>query len=305
MYLSWYQIARNSIHSIKGFNNLVIGYMAYYRRPYRYRRRTTTVRRGRRYPTRKRYVRKRGLNRKTKVRIPNYIMPDYSLVKLRDRQTITFSGFSEVNGKLVATAFVRGNDMFNAFMETVPTQITRPTGFFEWTAMYDQFIVHQSALKITPIAYQTGASETTEHFPFRLVVVPFDSQTFSLNSIDPTELAYSRSRVYNGNSIPVVNESGSILSNADAGNTSIRGVFNRMSTKKMLGYKDLADVAALRGTRIAGPSRTWSWVVYVETLIPLTAYPDDYSMVLEAQIYYKAQFLARNQSMSDSQTASA
>lgn len=277
--------------------------MAYYRRPYRYRRRT--VRRRTRYPGRKRYVRKRGLNRKTKVRIPNYIMPDYTLVKLKDRHTLTFSGFSTVNGKLVASTLVRGNDLVDAFIKMNPTETTRPTGFNQWMAMYDQFIVHQSALKITPIAYRTGDDNEIEHYPFRLVIVPFDQQNINTQTTDPTELAYSRSKVYNGNSIPIVNMAGSIVSNADAGNTSIRGVFNRMSTKKILGYKDLADVTELRGTQTASPSQMWAWVVYVETLIPLTATPTDYSMVLEAQIYYKAQFLARNQGMPDSQNPSA
>ncbi len=226
-------------------------------------------------------------------------MPDYSLVKLKDRTTLTFTGFTEVNGKLVAYTLIRGNDMFNAFYKPT-TERTQPTGFDQWTAMYDQFIVHQSALKITPIAYRTVDDNEIEHYPFRLVVVPWDQQSINVQTMDPTELAYTRSRVYNGNSIPVVNATGSIVSNADAGNTSIRGVFNRMSSKKILGYKDLADVADMRGTPTSAPTARWDWVVYVETLVPLTAAPTDYSMIVEAQIYYKAQFLARNQGVPDS-----
>lgn len=279
--------------------------MAYYRRPFRYRRRTT-VRRRTRYPARKRYVRKRTLNHKTRVRIPNYIMPDYTLVKLKDRHTLTFSGFSEVNGKLVASTFVRGNDLFDAFIKLVPTAITRPTGFNQWMAMYDQFIVHQSGLKITPLAYQSQAEPNViEQYPFRLVVVPFDQQAINTQTMDPTELAYSRSKVYSGSSLPVVDSTGSVLSIADSGNTTIRGVFNRMSTKKMLGYKDLADVQGVRGTLTSAPSQLWAWVVYVETLIPVDPAPQNYTMVLEAQIYYKVQFLARNQGMPDSQNPSA
>ncbi len=232
-------------------------------------------------------------------------MPDYTLVKLKDRHTLTFSGFTEVNGKLVAYTMVRGNDMYDAFNKTISNQITRPTGFNQWMSMYDQFIVHQTGLKITPIAYKTGDSDSLEHYPFRLVVVPFDQQTFDTSSMDPTELAYSRSKVYNGNSLPIVGVTGNILSNADAGNTSIRGVFNRMSTKKILGYKDLADVTELRGTQTTAPSQLWSWIVYVETLIPVLASPPDYTMILEAQIYYKSQFLARNQGMLDSQSSLA
>lgn len=272
--------------------------MAYYRRPYRYRRRTT-VRRGTRYPGRKRYVRKRGLNRRTRVRIPNYIMPDYTLVKLKDRTTLTFSGFTQVGDKLVASTLVRGNDMLNAFYRS-GANITRPTGFDQWMAMYDHFIVHQSALKITPIAYQTGDDSEIEHYPFRLVVVPCDQQPINVQTMDPTELAYTRSRVYNGNSIPVVNTAGSIVSNADAGNTSIRGVFNRMSTKKILGYKDLADVPDLRGSRTTQPTLRWDWFVYVETMVPTVATLSDYSMIVEAQIYYKTQLIARNQGIPDS-----
>jgi hypothetical protein len=228
-------------------------------------------------------------------------MPDYSLVKLKNRFTLTLSDFTLTNGKLSAYTMVVGNDMFNALgAQSAP--YTQPTGFDEWMAMYDQYIVHQSAVKVIPLAYRTsGEDEVTQHLPFRLVIVPFRSTVFNIATIDPTEVAYSRSKVYNGNSIPVVDNDGTVVSNADAGNTSIRGVFNRMSTKKILGYKDLADVEEVRGVAsTTAPSRKWSWLVYVETLIPTTTDPDDYSMLLEAQIYYKAQFISRKQDMVDS-----
>ncbi len=227
-------------------------------------------------------------------------MPDYSLVKLKDRFTLTLSSFSRVNNRLVAHRLVRGNDMANASGGTSPT--IRPTGLDEWMAMYNQYIVHQSAAKVTPLAYLSGGQEEViEHLPFRVVIVPFAYGGFDATTMNPTEFAYSRSKVYNGNSIPVVDETGSVVSNADAGNTSIKGVFNRMSTKKILGYKDLADVSEIRGDMgPQTPSRRWFWLIYVETLIPTVIEPEEYGMILEFQIYYKSQFITRKQGMVDS-----
>lgn len=256
---------------------------------------------------RKKYVRKRGLNYRTRVRIPNYIAPDYALVKLKDRTTLTLSGFSLTNGRLTAYASLRGNDMRNllGLANPLPNDVPRPTGFDEWMSLYREFIVHQSAVKVTPIAYQTsGEDEVTQHLPFRVVVVPFQGGAglITTGGADPTELAYSRSKVYNGNSLPVVDASGAIVSNADAGNTTIRGVFSRMSTKKILGYKDLSDVQEVRGSISNSPDvrGQWGWAIYVETLIPTTLDPNDYSMVLEVQIYYKSQFIGRQQIVRDS-----
>ena len=74
-----------------------------------------------------------------------------------------------------------------------------------------------------------------------------------------------------------------------------------MSTKKMTGYKDLADVEQLRGTTSASPAKGWGWFIYIESLNKYDmALSYDQFMALEVMFYAKTQFLSRNSQIPDS-----
>lgn len=229
-------------------------------------------------------------------------MPDYALVKLKSRAVINLPAFSLSGNRLTASTIIRGNDLYDTYVRNAPPR-NQPTGFDQWMAMYDQFLVHQSALKVTPINFTTDDSGgVSEMFPFRLVVIPIDGTTINLSTSDPLEMAYVKSKVYNGSSFPTTDSTSNLIVTVpDSGSTLVRGVFNRMSTKKMTGYKDLADVEQLRGTSTASPTKGWGWLVYIESLNTYSsALTYSQTMLIECMFYAKTQFFSRNSQIPDS-----
>ena len=90
------------------------------RRPRTYRKKTTT---------RRRYSKK---NTRTSIRIPNKIMPDYTLVKMSDEYIyITPNGNTPTNIGDISyiDSFVYANDIFDANGLLPVTVGSQPTGF--------------------------------------------------------------------------------------------------------------------------------------------------------------------------------
>lgn len=107
--------------------------------PYRRRYRKSNTRRKFRKSlrrARKSYTRYRKSNpyRRTKVRLPTRVMPDYTLVKLKDTRIITLDiGNSPTDGTYsVANTYISGSDIYNAWQNPVeksqPNQLVLISG---------------------------------------------------------------------------------------------------------------------------------------------------------------------------------
>nr|QTE03328.1 MAG: hypothetical protein [Anser anser CRESS-DNA-virus sp.] len=263
-------------------------------------RRRTTRYRTQRYAGRKRYNRRNRNSRYrvTNVRIPNTIQPDYTLVRFKDRNGITFP-----TGTLPAAAgeqsfsyvYITGNDLYDAFSNVATADTVRPTGFMNWMTFYESFIVHKSSIRVTPIS---TIGSTSKYLPFEMTIVPVtEIITDGIDQITPVEQAYARSRIFSGN-----------LSNRDTseqattagapGQMVLSNVWNSMMTKKILGIKDLSDDPDVKGANDASPSIRFFYLVYIQSMIPWDGTGTAANLQLDpivanVDIFYKAQLLDR------------
>lgn len=288
----------------------------YGRRGMRRYRKSNTQRKGRRffrsygkaynsYNSRNRYNNK---YRRTKVRLPTRIMPDYTLVKLKDTRIISLDfGNNPTDGTYsVSNTYISGSDIYNAWQIPVGEQPTQPTGFDQWAGFYGNFIVHKSSVRVTPLYWTVntiGGGQQTQ--AFQLTVTPVDATNLSTFSTSFDEQPYSRFKMYNG-LLQSVTSAGVLNVPQNTGTQNFQSVINSMMTKKILGYKDLSDVPDVQGlmevtpTVVAAnsPGTQFYWNIEAKSLVlaPAGSTTSNYilpSLSLKVDIYYKVQLLNR------------
>lgn len=245
---------------------------------------------------RKSYTRSRKFSR-TKVRIPTRVLPDYTLVKMKASTNITTSaGTTPGVGTYSYSNFqCCGNDIFDPFQTF---SIDQPNGFDQWMAFYKSFIVHKSSIKVTPIYWVTDPlSSGGPIMPFQLTIVPITGGSAYPPPLTTaySELPYSKSKIFTG-TMPVSNGTAPAPS-PNPGQLYMPGLVNSMMTKKILGYKDLSDVADVRGTATSSPLALFNYFVLIRSMVPgsgatLTNYRLS-PIGFRVDMYFKCQLLDR------------
>lgn len=237
--------------------------------------------------------------KRSRVRIPNRIMPDYTLVKMKDSVTyITGLGTvpAAVGDVSTINFTISANDLYEAFdLLGTPYDESQPTGFDQWMTFYNSFIVHKSSIRVTPIFWNQVGQDTAAVLPFQITITPVTVASLTSASIDFDEQPYAKYRVFNA---PLYQRSATDPVIADTGSQSPPSVFNSMMTKKMLGMKDLSDYSGVRGSDTASPGDQYYWNIEIKSLIPAAAasavaYTLS-SMGLKIDLYSKVQLLDRN-----------
>jgi len=289
--------------------------MPYARRTMRRYRKSNTQRKGRRFfrnygKAYNSYNNRSGYNnkyRRTKVRLPTRIMPDYTLVKMKDtRLLILDQGDLPSDGTYSSTnEYISGSDIYNCWRDAVGDAPGQPTGFDQWAAFYKNFIVHKSSIRVTPLYWILNSSGTQRQQPFQITVTPVDVSATGLSfDVSFDEQPYSKFRMYNA---PMSFATDTNITATQTGTQTIGSVYNSMMTKKILGYKDLSDVSDVYGvmdpgaTVVAGnsPAEQFYWNIEVKSLILSPGgdpVPEAFrlpSMVLKVDMYYKVQLLNR------------
>ena len=261
--------------------------------------RRTTRRRG---ATRRRYSRSSvQARRRTRIRIPGYIQPDYTLVRLKDRNVFNTVGGTvpEEAGQVSVIDFIiHGSDLYNAFALIPGAYKSKPSGFNQWMSFYNNFVVHKSGISITPLGTITPSGQTPRSLPYLLTVTPVSISTLTSATVSFEEQPYAKSRTYNGglpfNSVGAI----SSPSPANVGQQSLVSVYNSVMTKKIMGVKDISDDDTYRGSRDGSPADMFYWQVTIESLIPWdgTSPVANYTLpqyIIQVRMYYKAQLLDR------------
>ena len=242
--------------------------------------------------------------RRTKVRMPTRIMPDYTLVKLKDSRILILEpGNNPTDGTYsVSNLYISGSDIYNAWQ--IPNLEPRagPTGFDQWAAFYANFIVHKSSVRVTPLHWITSATDSPA--PFQLTVTPVDANGIATFETSFDEQPYSKFRMYNG--VLSVASSTALNSPQNTGTQNFQSVINSMMTKKILGYKDLSDVPEVQGqmstsANVNGgisPDTQFYWNIEAKSLVLRPPASTSTSFVLSSiavkvDIYYKVQLLNR------------
>lgn len=287
--------------------------MPYGRRAMRRYRKSNTQRKGRRffrnygkaYNSSNRNSKYNSKYRRTKVRMPTRIMPDYTLVKLKDTRIVILDpGNNPTDGTYsVTNIFISGNDIYNAWQIIVGETPAQPTGFDQWAAFYQNFIVHKSSVRVTPL-YWISTPDEDQPAPFQLTVTPVDTNNVVTFTTSFDEQPYSKFKMYNGVLVNTNTTGAGAIANT--GTQNFQSVYNSMMTKKILGYKDLSDVSEVRGdmdvatsvNTTAPPAEQFYWNIEVKSLLltpPANTSPT-YTlsgMALKVDIYYKVQLLNR------------
>lgn len=265
----------------------------YRRRAPAYKRRTPR----RRAPARRQY-RRSSVRRtsRTRVRVPGFIQPDYTLVKLKDRNTFTTdTGSIPMKAGHVSTISftVHGSDLFDAFALVSSALTTKPTGFNEWMAFYKYFLVNQSGIQVTPVAI---VGNTPNQLPYTMTVTPVTVNSLTTTNISFEEQPYSRTKTFSGSA--TLQSSGTVINNM-SGNQRMQSVSNSAMTKKIMGVKDITDLIIYRGAKLYSPPDMFYWHVTIASLIPwdgvvtksLVTLP---ALIMQVRMFYKVQLLDRN-----------
>jgi len=282
--------------------------------PYRRYSRKRTPRRKRTF--RKSY-RKSGRRtsryRKTVTKIRGNIFADTTLVNLNAKDTLNL-GYGSTPGigqysqiDVYITPMVVGQP-FGGFSTDYPTGVTTYGQF------YENAIVHSSFVKIFPIAVTVDATaltipSTNPNLPYQITIYPVQVDGLSPPPtfvLEPDEQPYQKTKLFNGSSMQVGTTDDAIVSySLQEGNNVKSYVSNSMMTKKMLGYKDLADVTEVRcplagGQSIVDTLPQWIWGINVTSLLPLPAgaTPADYTLgdfSVRCESWQKCQLVDRKQ----------
>ncbi len=231
--------------------------------------------------------------RRTRVKIPGIVFPDYTLVKMNVRDTIDI-GFGTIPSMAGEYSFINAflTPMYlNNPLSTFSTDT--PAGLLTWDSVYGAYIVHKSSIKVTPLSFtiqnQTDASVTipsdNPSLPYQVTLVPVTINTLTSAFVPFDEQPYARRKMFNAvntgtaytntnpPTVALLNENiqnnittpitvvaspltNYAMFNAQSGDNIRSGVVNSMMTKKMLGYKDLSDVRDVRGITLSGGGPT-------------------------------------------------
>lgn len=223
------------------------------------------------------------------MRIPGTIVPDRMFTKFRYVDTITLGGFSAPTETDSTLAFSYKDIVLtvgNPYLKYGITTDDLPAGLSLWSQFYNQVAVTSAKVKVTPISwiFTSGVDDPSGMgMPYSLCLTPSSQTPIPTSAtVDFLEQPYRRYKYFTQTSqysqITTVDGSVTYYS-AQSGNSVERSVSNSMTTKKMLGYKDLFDYSAggtaesanlwinTAGTDITYP---WYFVLTVKSAIPST-----------------------------------
>lgn len=238
-------------------------------------------------------------------RVRNAIMADTLFAPLRVIQTILTSVGSTPSAAgqySKIQLFLAGNDITDPFLAF---GADTPVGMAQYANFYRNNIVHSSSLQVTPLVINSLTTNpvTNSALPYQITVVPMTSTATALIPMD--EQPYARTKQFNvGDQSTGVGLDTYTGLSAQAGNDFKASVYNVMMTKKMLGYKNLADEKTTWSTVTTGslssPSAPWYWCIEIKSLIPwdgttVTASVTLGKFQLRVQERFKTQFLNRYQ----------
>lgn len=247
------------------------------------RRRVNYRRRGKRlYKTRINYRKKsykRRLSKLTRVVVRNRVQPDTVFVKLTQEFIAKLTNTEATIGDVPSLSFyIHGNDVYDPDGTFGSGQ---PTGFDQWIAFYNNFLVHYSKATVEYVAYTDSASVVDPVQPVRCTLVPVTESSYS--GVNFQEQPYARTKLV----LPGGQASG-------WGSTNKVVISNRMYTKKMLGVKDLLDDPNVKGTASASPNNLFYWLVYAEgTQAALAENASSITAFIRVRVTYYTQFLER------------
>lgn len=192
---------------------------------------------------RRRFSRKYGKTRMSRMVSRNAIAPDTAFTKLRYAYLATYTpGLPTPSGTL-ATNFsngrlVRGNDIYDP---QSTSGVVPATGFNQWcsqTGLYQEFVVHASKIKVEAINLDANAVS--------IALYPIMENNATITTIDGNEQAYARTAFVG----------------TASGNNRVT-LKNFMKTKKMIGVRDLIDDEQSKGSYAASPNalNIWDWAL--------------------------------------------
>lgn len=230
----------------------------------RYGSKRSTRRYGsKRYRSKSRYGSKKypAKARRTTLKVDR-LLRDTTLVKFHDYNTFVTVEPSLPSGG-APTSYVNfylsASDLYYAFGPYAPN--SRPTGFNEWMAFYNNFLVHESFIKITPICYYQPNEATVADYSgsFELTVLPVTVNTLTTATVTFSEQPYAKTKIFNG--MPTISSTGTYTLSATQ--NYLGSITNCVKNKKMLGYGRLSDVPALFGTSTSSPAEQVYWMVEI------------------------------------------
>lgn len=211
------------------------------RRRYSYRRRRAnrssrySARRNRRTAFKRRRTFAKRFNRPSAIKVRQTLITDEAYVKLKyhTQQTLNTTGKYD-------NWVMTGNNMYDPDLTGVGHQ---PTGFDQYSAFYNKYLVYASKIKVT---YQNNLSGTMSN----LYLIPSDTAAptwFGDANYDPADQPDVKSTIMQGYSI-----------NQGASN----GVLKHFYTTKKIWEDKFLDQNDYGATTTSGPSKQWYWFIY-------------------------------------------
>jgi len=281
--------------------------------------RKTTRRRRIRRPrrSRRRFHRRRRISRKpTTMRIPGTIVPDRMFTKFRYVDTVTLTGFSTPTENDSTLAFSYKDllmSVSNPFVKYGTITDDTPAGLELWSQFYNEVAVTAVKVKVTPISWilnvsSPGPNPAGVGMPYSVCLTPVPTNLGNPSSatVDFLEQPYRRYKYFTQTQLYDQIATGGDFTyySAQSGNSVERSVSNSMTSKKMLGYKDLFDYNDTNSgnfwlkTDGTDPTYTWYFMLTVKSAIPwdglipvnTVTFPD---MVVRIEVDYSVAFRDR------------
>lgn len=189
------------------------------------------------FTRRPRYGRRRKNSKYSRRRQPTGIPPKKYIKVRKDIMYYVPTSSTSWNSLIVGGAQVTGPSTFSYFrgasVSAVDTAVdtTAVTGVAQWLSFYNRYYVSASKVKVSlmGVGNAYGLIATLVPTMWNTLAATEAGVAFDSQNIDPGELPYSRRAVLGGN--------------LDAGGAP-KTISNYISIKRMLGVKDLSDVAS-------------------------------------------------------------
>lgn len=246
------------------------------------------------------------------MRIPGTIVPDRMFTKFRYVDTVTLTGFTTPTETDSTLAFSYKDlilSIANPLTRYGVTALDLPAGLSLWSQFYNQMAVTSVRVKVTPISWINSFVSAgppvvrvtgNPSLPYVVCLTPTSAAGLQIPTsatCDYLEQPYrkykyfTQTQVYN----QIDDVTGSIVYNAQSGNSVDRSLISRMTSKKMLGYKDLFDVDLKQNASVldaeslwlpteqTDPTQyisAWNYILTVKSTIPYdgVSTPDNYKL---------------------------
>lgn len=243
--------------------------MAYYRRRYRPRRKTSMVKRRPRYY--KRNSKAKRMNKASIQKVPGLTLADRTFLKMAFTQTFVATFTASAAPQFFTFSGVNLNDPSN----TLGT--LRPSGWTQWAAMYNQFRVYGSSITVKFMS----AQDPTLPSVMRVVVLPHQGATGTAGFADvdtATSQKYAKNRVYNATTtFPTIRHS--------IGTAKLAGV-NKESIRD-----EATTYSGSFASAPAGPNNENYWFIGVQPLASTTTTVNiQVRVVYSVELYNRKEF---------------